>query len=108
MNRRMLLKLSGLAAVAGAMPALPSVPAKAQTTPVATVPDRADYTIRIGNGLVELAPDRIVSTTTYNGQFPGPLLRFNEGRRVVIDIHNDTGTPEQLRAPGDSGRGCVR
>lgn len=33
-------------------------------------------------GLVELAPDHIVSTTTYNGQFPGPLLRFTEGKRV--------------------------
>jgi len=60
----------------------------------------ADYTIRIGTGLVELAPDRIISTTTYNGQFPGPLLRFTEGKRVVVDIHNDTDTPEQLHWHG--------
>jgi FtsP/CotA-like multicopper oxidase with cupredoxin domain len=60
----------------------------------------ADSTIRIGTGLVELAPDRILSTVTYNGQFPGPLLRFTEGKRVVVDIHNDTDTPEQLHWHG--------
>ena len=60
----------------------------------------ADYSIRIGTGLVELAPDRIISTTTYNGQFPGPPLRFKEGRQVVVDIYNDTDTPEQLHWHG--------
>ncbi len=60
----------------------------------------ADHTIRIGTGLIELAPDRIISTTTYSGQFPGPLIRLKEGRRVVIDIRNDTDTPEQLHWHG--------
>jgi FtsP/CotA-like multicopper oxidase with cupredoxin domain len=45
---------------------------------------------------VELAPNRIIFTTTYNGQFPGPLLRFKEGQAVTIDIYNQTDTPEQL------------
>ena len=40
----------------------------------------ADYTLTIAVTPVELAPNRIVSTTTYNGQFPGPLLRFKEGQ----------------------------
>jgi FtsP/CotA-like multicopper oxidase with cupredoxin domain len=62
----------------------------------------ADYTLRIGTGLVEVAPGRILSTTTYNGQFPGPLLRFREGRRVVVDIHNDTDTPEQFHWHGQT------
>jgi FtsP/CotA-like multicopper oxidase with cupredoxin domain len=61
---------------------------------------KADYTIRIGTSLVELAPDRIISTTTYNGEFPGPLIRFKEGQRVVVDIRNDTDTPEQLHWHG--------
>jgi FtsP/CotA-like multicopper oxidase with cupredoxin domain len=60
----------------------------------------ADYTLRIGTGLVELAPDQIISTTTYNGQFPGPLLRLKEGRPVIVDAHNDTDTPEQLHWHG--------
>ncbi len=49
---------------------------------------------------MELAPKHIVSTTTYNGQFPGPLLRFQEGKPVTIDIHNQTDTPEQLHWHG--------
>ena len=45
----------------------------------------ADYTLTIAVKPVELAPKRIVSTTTYNGQFPGPLLCFQEGRQATID-----------------------
>jgi FtsP/CotA-like multicopper oxidase with cupredoxin domain len=60
----------------------------------------ADYTLTIAVKPVELAPDRIISTTTYNGQFPGPLLRFQEGKAVTIDINNQTDTPEQLHWHG--------
>src|SRR5271155_3777361 len=56
----------------------------------------AGYMLTIAVTPVELAPNRIVSVTTYNGQFPGPLLRFKEGQRVTVDIHNETDTPEQL------------
>jgi len=49
---------------------------------------------------VELAPDHIVSTTLYNNQFPGPLLRFKEGRPALVDVYNDTDTPEQLHWHG--------
>jgi len=63
---------------------------------------KADYTLRIGTGLVELAPDHIVSTTLYNGQFPGPLLRpvpMHQLRRIgiVVDIDNDPDDPERRR-----------
>ena len=61
---------------------------------------KADYTIRIATGLVDLAPGHIVSTTLYNDQFPGPLLRFKEGQRVVIDVVNDTDTPELVHWHG--------
>ena len=40
---------------------------------------RPDYVLRISASPVEIAPKHIVSTITYNGQFPGPLLRFKEG-----------------------------
>ena len=60
----------------------------------------ADYTLRIGISPVELAPNRIVSIRTYNGQFPGPLLRFQEGKQVIVDVHNDTDTSEQLHWHG--------
>ena len=61
---------------------------------------KADYTVRIGTGLLELAPNQIVSTSLYNGQFPGPLLRFKEGQQVTVDVFNDTDTPEQLHWHG--------
>ena len=60
----------------------------------------ADYTLTIATKPVELAPNRIVSITTYNGQFPGPLLRLKEGERVTVDIENQTDTPEQLHWHG--------
>ncbi len=59
-----------------------------------------DHTVHIQVSPVEIAPDRIISTTTYNGQFPGPLLRFKEGQPVTIDIVNDTDVPEQLHWHG--------
>ncbi len=60
----------------------------------------ADYTVTIAVKPVELARDHIISTTTYNGQFPGPLLRFEEGKPVTVDIRNETDTPEQLHWHG--------
>jgi FtsP/CotA-like multicopper oxidase with cupredoxin domain len=61
---------------------------------------KADYSLRIATQPIELAPKRIVSVTAYNGQFPGPLLRFREGVAVSVDVHNDTDTPEQLHWHG--------
>ncbi|HUY34759.1 MAG TPA: multicopper oxidase domain-containing protein [Pirellulales bacterium] len=92
-DRRTLLKYAGLVPLLGELPRL----ARA-ADPVTT--EKADYTLRIATGLVELSPGHIVSTTLYNGQFPGPLLRFTEGRRVVVDIHNDTDTPELVHWHG--------
>jgi FtsP/CotA-like multicopper oxidase with cupredoxin domain len=60
----------------------------------------ADYTLSIKAAPVEIAPKRIISATTYNGQFPGPLLHFKEGQPVTIDIFNETDTPEQLHWHG--------
>jgi FtsP/CotA-like multicopper oxidase with cupredoxin domain len=103
-GRRHFLKTAGLAAGA----ALLSHNATAQSgnsMPVEShnvVQDAApaDYTIRIQTSPVEIAPNHIISATTYNGQFPGPLLRFKEGRAVTVDIFNDTDVPEQLHWHG--------
>jgi Multicopper oxidase len=103
-DRRRLLQVGGMTALSTALPE--SVQAESSGDASASPQSTADQTIRIGNGLVELAPDRIISTTTYNGQFPGPLLRFKEGQQVVVDIHNDTDTPEQLHWHGQTNGGC--
>lgn len=60
----------------------------------------ADYTIRIAVGLIEVAPNYVISTTLYNDQFPGPLIRLREGRPVIIDVYNDTDVPQQLHWHG--------
>lgn len=106
LSRRRVLELGGAAAAASTcsfaraeMPAHSALPST-QTKPVPATPGTADYTIRIGTGLVELGPETTVSTKIYNGRFPGPLLRLTEGKRVVVDIHNDTETPEQLHWHG--------
>jgi FtsP/CotA-like multicopper oxidase with cupredoxin domain len=75
MDRRGFLKRGAAAAVLAASGSTTAVAGCGRQAP----PAKADYTLRIGHGLVELAPDRVVSTTLYNGQFPGPLLRFTEG-----------------------------
>jgi FtsP/CotA-like multicopper oxidase with cupredoxin domain len=92
-DRRSFLKYAGLVPFIGAMPRLAWAASEIAT-------EKADYTLRIGTGLVELAPGHILSTTLYNDQFPGPLLRFKEGQRVVVDIHNDTDTPELVHWHG--------
>ncbi|WP_411088060.1 multicopper oxidase domain-containing protein [Streptomyces sp. 061-3] len=92
MGRRNALKLGGVAALAGVgVGAVASWDREKSNRP---------YTLRIGAGSVELAPGNVISTTTYNRQFPGPLLRFTEGRPVTVDVHNDTSTPEQLHWHG--------
>lgn len=105
-TRRDVLKLGGVTLLAGAGAGVVAS-CGPTTAPSRSAPSgKAGYTLRIGTRRVELAPDTIISTTTYNGQFPGPLLRFTEGRPVVVDVHNDTDTPEQLhwhgqRVPAD-------
>jgi FtsP/CotA-like multicopper oxidase with cupredoxin domain len=93
-DRRSLLKC------AAAMPLATTSDGFVQSANAQASPEKADYTIRIATGLVELSSESIVSTTLYNGQFPGPLVRLTEGKQVVVDIHNDTDTPEQLHWHG--------
>jgi hypothetical protein len=56
----------------------------------ATESSSADYTLRIKVSPVEVAPNRIISTTTYNAQFPGPL--------------NLSKTPPTIREPFEDPR----
>src|SRR5271166_2263131 len=93
-DRRSLLKSAAAVPAASIMPRLARA---ADDNPPA---EKADYTLRIANGLAELAPDHFVSTPLYNGQFPGPLVRLKEGQRVVVDIYNDTDTPELVHWHG--------
>ncbi|HLJ87806.1 MAG TPA: multicopper oxidase domain-containing protein [Candidatus Angelobacter sp.] len=62
----------------------------------------ADYTLHIQFAPVEIAKNKFVSLTTYNGKFPGPLLRFKEGRQAIVDVYNETTWPEQLHWHGQA------
>lgn len=95
-SRRDFLKWSGAAAAA----TITATTGCSRPAPSSPPGGKADHTLRIGTGTVELAPDQVVSTLLYNGQFPGPLLRLKEGQRTWVDIYNDTGTPEQLHWHG--------
>jgi FtsP/CotA-like multicopper oxidase with cupredoxin domain len=95
-DRRDFLKLSSLAALTTGIEPFSRAIAQSAAVPA----PKPDHTLRIANGLVELSREHIVSTTLYNGSFPGPLLRFKEGERVTVDVQNDTDTPELVHWHG--------
>jgi FtsP/CotA-like multicopper oxidase with cupredoxin domain len=101
LDRRELLKRGGLAMLAAAGATTAGATASCSTTAPPSPPNgKPDYTLRIGSAAVELAPGHTVTTTVYNGQFPGPLVRLKEGQRTWVDIYNDTDAPEQLHWHG--------
>ena len=106
-SRRDFLRLAVTATWAAAIPSRASLGLAATLAP--RIPGPAfqesglrspDYVLRIGSSPVEIAPKHIVSTITYNGQFPGPLFRFKQGQAATVEVHNDTDTPEQLHWHG--------
>ena len=100
MHRREFLKIAGSGILGVALPGVAKGAMPGTGSEGSTPRAPADHTIRIGTGLVEVGPQRFLSMTTYNGGFPGPLLRLQEGRQVAVDIYNDTDTPEQLHWHG--------
>ncbi len=106
MDRRDFLKATSLAALTAGVPLRaatldadisgPQAPTKLRADALT----QADYSLHIASGVLELGPRRFVSTTLYNGDFPGPLLRFRRGQQAIIDIFNDTDMPEQVHWHG--------
>jgi FtsP/CotA-like multicopper oxidase with cupredoxin domain len=105
-SRRRFLRAAGLSAGAALLHsrtvvAESSISTQTDDSPTASRESGSpDYTLHIRTSPIEIAPKRIISATTYNGQFPGPLLRFKEGQQVTIDVFNDTDVPEQLHWHG--------
>ena len=92
MNRRQFLFTTGAVAAHAAHGLLAPQPAWARS--------RADHTLRIAPVSFELATGKTIRTVGYNGTVPGPLLRLKEGKKVTIDIFNDTDTPELVHWHG--------
>jgi FtsP/CotA-like multicopper oxidase with cupredoxin domain len=63
---------------------------------------KADFTIRIAPVSVELAPGQTIRTIAYNGSVPGPVLRMKEGKRISVDIFNETDVPELVHWHGQT------
>lgn len=60
----------------------------------------ADVTIRIAPVLVELVPHLVISTIGYNGSVPAPIIRLREGHPVIVELINETDTPELVHWHG--------
>lgn len=60
----------------------------------------ADVTLRISQVLADIAKDHTISTIAYNGSVPGPVIRLKEGVPVVVDLFNETDTPELVHWHG--------
>ena len=94
MKRRDFLALSSLAAadLALGLPPLSRAAAAAR--------DKSDFSIRIAPVKLELAPGTVIETVGYNGTAPGPILRMREGKRVTVDVHNDSDVDELVHWHG--------
>ena len=88
LGRRAFLQLSGLAAAGTCL----SPFAGASATDV--------QVLRIRKSEIEVAPGHRFITTTYNDQFPGPLLRTTVGATVRVDVVNETDSTEQIHWQG--------
>jgi FtsP/CotA-like multicopper oxidase with cupredoxin domain len=103
LDRRQFIALTGLATLASGIGLAGRSQAQSNTAQSNTAArSPADYTVHIAKTSIELAPGHALTTTTYNGQFPGPLLRFKEGREVTVDLVNETDVPEQFHWHGQN------
>jgi len=111
-SRRTFLKVAGIAVIGSVItPAFPRPSARTAaraavasntgaTTEAATPSGSADVSLRIGPVMVEVAKDRTISTTGYNGSSPGPLIRLKEGKTVTVELVNETDVPELVHWHG--------
>ncbi len=94
LTRRSAVKLLGSAAASWSVPALGAARGADDFT------GPPDARLEIGSVALEVAPRHVVRTTAYNGQVPGPLLRFKEGLPVTVEITNRSEHPEVVHWHG--------
>lgn len=105
-RRRFLQKGAGTAALGALLPATLLEAYKQQSSTSETAGSSgkdsllvskdtpADIKINIGPVLAEVSDKHVFSTTGYNGQVPGPVIRLKEGKPVTVALTNDTDIPE--------------
>src|ERR1700691_6048589 len=84
MNRRTFIAEASAALTGAAMASV--APSWAQSAP--------DVKLEIAPLALEIAPGKVVHTVAYNGRVPGPLIRWPEGKPIVIDVLNHSTIPE--------------
>ena len=77
-DRRSLPQYAGVVPLMGAAPRLARAAAE-------QADEKADHTLRIAAGLSNLHPITLFRRRSIR-PVPGPLLRFKEGQRVVVDV----------------------
>jgi FtsP/CotA-like multicopper oxidase with cupredoxin domain len=60
----------------------------------------ADVTLSIERAQIDVAPGHTITTSTYNGTAPGPLIRMTEGIPATVEIVNRTEVPEYVHWHG--------
>jgi FtsP/CotA-like multicopper oxidase with cupredoxin domain len=60
----------------------------------------ADITLSIERAQIDVASGRTITTSTYNGTAPGPLIRMTQGVPATVDIINRTAVPEYVHWHG--------
>jgi FtsP/CotA-like multicopper oxidase with cupredoxin domain len=55
---------------------------------------KPDIRLEIAPLKLEIAPGKTIRTIAYNGRVPGPLIRWPEGKLIVIDVLNRSSVPE--------------
>lgn len=60
-----------------------------------------DIKLEIASLELEIAPGKRLQTVAYNGRVPGPLIRWPEGKPVVIDVLNRTSGPDRRLRSGN-------
>lgn len=53
-----------------------------------------DVSLTIAPFNLDIAPGKTIRTVAYNGQVPGPLIRWPENKPITIDVLNQTQSPE--------------
>jgi FtsP/CotA-like multicopper oxidase with cupredoxin domain len=95
LNRREFLALTGTTAAGAALASVPRF-SSLGALPLA----KPDIALRIAPVSVEIAPGTVIKTVGYNGKTPGPVLRMREGKRITVDVHNDTDIDELVHWHG--------
>lgn len=104
MNRRAAVA-SAAAALAGGAVGAAWLGRRANDTPRSISPESRLLKLRAEPAELELGRGLRASAWTYNGSMPGPLLRFREGERVRIEVHNSLPVATSIHWHGIPQRG---